>query len=299
MANVNAYNFYDYEDDNYKQVRSNSVRRENREKQRQEYNKSRLRLKNRIKKIIIGFALTALVAAGGKVVYTDYIQPEISGAYVNSSYSAGSESLHDNTHRTQNYEGYWYDTSAIAADIEVGEDIDSYIYGVYSSMSAERFDNMNSFIYYLHNAGLVEESNFQEYCLNRGLKKEVDGQTIADVDAYKSWAKNHIRALNNLNECIESIGAYEDSKDYDSYIYQLYTIAGWNSESKIDVLDLFLESSGTTFDEYLTKRGFTKEENGKIVIDYKAYEKAAENYVNTLENMEKEQDIVDEFRYGK
>lgn len=82
---------------------------------------------------------------------------------------------------------------------------------------------------------------------------------------------------------------YDESYDFDSWVYGTYKNVGWNEESRLDCMDeVFdaLEDRGITaydsFLEYCEAKGVCKEKNGKTVIDTKEYRELVEDYMRSI-----------------
>lgn len=111
--------------------------------------------------------------------------------------TVGYQSVMENTHRTEDNSGYWYDTTAIASDIASSNDYDDNIYGAYykiDSNGANVFGTMNDII-----AKSSDYTDFTDYLRDHGLLKD-DG-TI-DINKYEAQAsmalKEHME--NNTGE---------------------------------------------------------------------------------------------------
>ena len=83
--------------------------------------------------------------------------------------------------------------------------------------------------------------------------------------------------------------SYDDSYDFDSWVYGTYNNVGWNTSSKLDCMDeLFskLCASGVTeyhsFLEYCESKGVCVEKNGKLVVDTSEYRKLVEDYMRSI-----------------
>ena len=109
----------------------------------------------------------------------------------------GYQSVDENTHRTEDNKGYWYDTDSIASDIVSSNDYDDNIYGAYykiDSNGANVFGTMNDII-----AKSSDYTDFKDYLKDHDLLKD-DG-TI-DINKYEAQAsmvlKEHME--NNTGE---------------------------------------------------------------------------------------------------
>ena len=124
---------------------------------------------------------------------------------------------------------------------------------------------------------------------------------------YTIVSKETYRVNNNQNfafDYADIAEAYEEGMDLDSYIYGVYNrIAGSGSgRTVINMNDFFgqLYYRGLTpyhsFEDYCLAHGFSKEKDGKLVIDRSKYEKAAREYLKDLKEIEDIQEDVQEFR---
>ena len=82
---------------------------------------------------------------------------------------------------------------------------------------------------------------------------------------------------------------YDESYDFDSWVYGAYNNVGWNTESKHDCMDeIFdrLEDRGITdydsFLEYCEAKGVCVENDGKLTIDTREFRKLTEDYMRDL-----------------
>ncbi len=82
---------------------------------------------------------------------------------------------------------------------------------------------------------------------------------------------------------------YDESYDFDSWVYGTYKNVGWNQSSKLDCMDeVFdaLEDRGITeydsFLEYCESKGVCVEKKGKMTIDTKEFSKLTEDYMRSL-----------------
>ena len=98
---------------------------------------------------------------------------------------------------------------------------------------------------------------------------------------------------------------YDESYDFDSWVYGTYKSVGWNQQSKLSCMDeVFdaLEDRGITeydsFLDYCDAKGVCVEKNGKVVIDTKEFSKLTEDYMRQLNDgpAEKTDDKTSGFR---
>ncbi len=296
------HNMDDYEMLERRSVNANDAQRIQR---KQEYTKKRRRVKVNIKRAIVSFVLIVALFIGGKITYNQ-LEPYFNGSYVNQSYTVGYDSISSNTHRTSDNQGYWYDVDSIARLYDESEmDFDSFVYGAYNGMNMRTIPNMDDLFWQFRMRGITDYTSFTEYVKGNGYTREVDGQVIADIDSWKDAMKKQIRVGNELNDVYTQVGQYDGSSDIDMYINSVYVAVGWNNESRLlcmDELMADLASEGytpySTFFEYLQSKGFVKEKDGEMVVDESAYQRAYKQYVENLEDIERLQEEVDQFRNG-
>lgn len=84
-------------------------------------------------------------------------------------------------------------------------------------------------------------------------------------------------------------GRYEETMDFDSYVYGTYKNVGWNRESKIDCMNTLFShfhSQGitayTSFKDYCMAKGACVEKDGRMVIDTGLFCNIMEEYMESL-----------------
>jgi len=98
--------------------------------------------------------------------------------------------------------------------------------------------------------------------------------------------------------------AYEEGMDFDSFVYGVYQrIAGSGSgRTMINMDDFFYQmhyrgyTEYSSFEDYCLAKGFSKEKDGRIVVDRGKYERAIRDYLKDLKEIEQKQEEVQEFR---
>ena len=82
---------------------------------------------------------------------------------------------------------------------------------------------------------------------------------------------------------------YDDSYDFDSWVYGVFDNVGWNQESKIECMNEVFEKLAanditvySSFVDYCESKGVCVEKDGKLVVDTKAYREFVENYMRQL-----------------
>ena len=307
------HNMDDYESLERRSVNTNDAQRIQR---KQEYVKKKKRVRVNVKRAVAAFLLIIALFIGGKIAHNQ-LEPYFNGSYVNQSYTVGYDSISSNTHRTSDNQGYWYDVDSIARLYDESEmDFDSFVYGAYNGMNMRTIPNMDDLFWQFRMRGITDYTSFTEYVKGCGYTREVDGQIIADFDAWKAAMKKQIRVGNELNDVYTQVGHYEPNgsidmflmangiPDIDIYIYRVYDAAGWNAESKLLCMDELMEdlynegyTPYRTFLEYCQSKGLVKEKDGEIVVDTSAYEKKLEQIIERLELVHQ---YMDEFReFGK
>ncbi len=293
-----------YEDER-KRLEENSVNQDNVQavQRRMSYAKKSRKKSNHRKKVVVAILLALSLAAGSKYAF-DTMHPYFDGSYVNHSYTVGYDSINSSTHRTSDNTGYWYDVDNIARLYDESDmDFDSYVYGSYCGMDTNRVDNMNDLFWQFKMRGITDYGKFTDYIKGFGCVKTVDGQEIADIDAWKDLMRKNIRVGNELLDIYSKIGTYNGMMDIDIYINRVYNEVGWNHDSKLVCMDELMQdlySAGYTpyysFLDYCDSKGFVKEKDDKKVVDEHAYEKGFEQYAKNLDEMERLQLEIDEFR---
>lgn len=284
-----------------KSINKNSVQAQQR---RQQYVKRKRKgNKKKFTNLVIGFLLVLSLGVGSKLAI-NRLHPYFDGSYINQSYTIGSDSINQNTHRTVNNDGYWYDVDAIARLYdEETMDFDSFVYGTYSGMDTNRVRNMNDLFWQLKMLGVTDYNQFTDYVMGMGCVKVVDGQSIADIDAWSKLMRKHIRVGNELMEAYTEVGRYDGSMDFDIYVHQVYDIVGWNNDARISCMDELMRdlceegyTTHTSFLSYCQSKGFTKVKDGSLVIDESAYQKGFSRYVSNLEEMDRLEEEIRAFR---
>lgn len=272
------------------------------QQRRQVYRKRTKKVRTSMKKVVIGILLVLALAVGAKKVVDNY-KPYFDGSYINQSYSIGHDSIHDNTHRTANNEGYWYDVYSIAGLYNDSLDFDSFVFGAYSGMQTNIIRNMDDLFWQLKMRDLTDYNKFTDYVMGMGCVKVVDGQCIADTAEWKELMRDHIRIGNELGDAYTKFGKYDGSMDLDIYINKVYETVGWSKKSKTSCMDELMQdlyingyTSYPTFLAYCQSKGFVKEKDGVMVVDESAYEKGYKKYLSDLDEYNKLQGEIDQFR---
>jgi len=111
--------------------------------------------------------------------------------------TVGYQSVVENTHRTEDNKGYWYDTTAIASDLASSSNYDDDVYGAYYKVNADGYNVLGTMDDII--AQSSDYPDFTNYLKEHGLVK-ADGSI--DVDKYMAQAsmdlKNHLE--NNTGE---------------------------------------------------------------------------------------------------
>ena len=97
---------------------------------------------------------------------------------------------------------------------------------------------------------------------------------------------------------------FEEGMDFDSYVYGVYQrIAGSGSgRTRVNMDDFFYQmyrrgyTEYSSFEDYCLAHGFSKEKDGKLVVDLGKYESGAREYLRDLKAIEDRQEDVQEFR---
>ena len=284
-----------------KSINRNSAQAQQR---RQQYKKRKAKSKRqRAANLVIGFLLVLSLGVGSKLA-VNQLSPYFDGSYINQSYTIGNESVLPNTHRTSDNEHYWYDVDSIARTYDdASMDFDSFVYGTYTGMDTNIVRNMNDLFWQLKMLGVTDYNQFTDYVMSMGCVKVVDGQSIADIDAWKQLMKRHIRVGNELMEAYTEVGRFDGTRDFDIYVHQVYEIVGWNNDSKLSCMDDLMRdlctdgyTTHTSFFSYCQSKGFIKEKDGTQVIDESAYQKGYRRYVQNLEEVDRLEEEIRQFR---
>ena len=97
-----------------------------------------------------------------------------------------------------------------------------------------------------------------------------------------------------------------NNMDFDSFVYGTFKNIGWNEESTLECMDrLFYQfnlygfTNYDSFVSYCESKGVCEEKDGKVVINVDKYRDAVKNYIQVLNEAEKDEEIVEGFRQGK
>lgn len=194
-----------YNMDDFKYVRNNSVGGDGKIKaiNLNEYTQAVIRT-TRNKFIAVAVAVT-LVATGGGIgisrAVSDLKQSNISKEAV-ASYV---EMVGDNSYRTDDNQGFWYDTDAIADNVVKADDIDVGIYGAYKGMSMNTNANMNKVVSRIGNKedSPIKVTSWEDYLKSKGFTDK-DGNI--STDKYEEAMQQYIVAKLNMDEANKGIG---------------------------------------------------------------------------------------------
>lgn len=187
----------------YERARNNSVG----EDKKVRYVKMRHELYvARLKASFIAGAVIGILVVGGLVYGSSTaINKMQEYGIVNEELSQYSTIVNQNTHRTDDNQHYFYDTSDIASEISdiKEDDIDKAIFGVYSNIGyndENKIEQMNNIMNSV-NFSKQEEAkgfdNFNDYVVSKGF---VDKDGKADYDAYTNAMAKMIVDEHNINE---------------------------------------------------------------------------------------------------
>lgn len=140
--------------------------------------------------------IAGIAVIGGLAAGISYGRSKIEEANL-AKETVGYQSVVENTHRTEDNKGYWYDTQAIASDLASSKDYDDDVYGAYYRVNADGYNvdgTMNDII-----SQSSDYTDFKDYLRSQGLIKE-DG-TI-DVNKYEAQASMSLKehTENNTGE---------------------------------------------------------------------------------------------------
>ncbi len=143
---------------------------------------------------ITGFALSALA---------NNVSDKLSGSqYMHNMGSIVTE----NTHRTSDNSGYWYDTDDIAFSIsESDTDKECLLYAVYTKLDYNRMKHMNDIMARLgsYDSEYEQYKNFEDYIIKRGFVKET-GEL--DIEGYKKYMNEYVCTMSRVEEVKSEIG---------------------------------------------------------------------------------------------
>ena len=194
-----------YNMDDFKYVRNNSVGGDGKIKaiNLNEYTQAVIRT-TRNKFIAVAVAVT-LVATGGGIgisrAVSDLKQSNISKEAV----APYVEMVGDNSYRTDDNKGFWYDTDAIADNVVKADDIDVGIYGAYKGMRMNTNANMNKVVSRIGNKedSPIKVTSWEDYLKSKGFTDK-DGNI--STDKYEEAMQQYIVAKLNMDEANKGIG---------------------------------------------------------------------------------------------
>lgn len=154
--------------------------------------------KNGVKTGIIVGAIAAILVSGYIAVVSNSFSPD----YVNDSYKYGVEAVTLETHRTNDYQNYWYDYSDIAESFDAETmDFDSFVYGAYTKVGwneESRLACMDNLFAYFSRLGITNYLSFSSYCESKGFCKEKGGKLVVDTSAFEKAVEKYMTTLNEL-----------------------------------------------------------------------------------------------------
>lgn len=146
-------------------------------------------------------ATAFIVVVGASIIsMNNVLHPD----YINPSYDYGYQAVSDETHRTSDNQGYWYDYSDIARTYDSETmDFDSFVYGTYKHVGwnqESRYDCMDSLFSHFYRNGYTSCSSFLEYCDSKGACVEKDGRLVIDAKEFSNIMEEYMESLNHVEE---------------------------------------------------------------------------------------------------
>lgn len=212
----------DYRDrDIYESARRKSVS-ESQEQLKIQYNKRDLRGARRegfnkgaaagLKRGFVAGAMVAVLACGGFAMAKNAVVNNFMRDTSNVSFDAGYHAVAEETHRTSDNQGYWYDYYDIARSFDAETmDFDAFVYGNYKQVgwnTESKLDCMDELFYQFNLCGITDCTSFLSYCEGKGVCKEVDGKMQVDTKAYEKAVREYLASLNEARELEENIDSF-------------------------------------------------------------------------------------------
>lgn len=147
-------------------------------------------------KLAIAFAISVLLGAGS----VEAAQAIKDNSIIDSGMQTGIEMVHDNTARTNDGNGYFYNENDIAGDLMQDSDhFDENIYGIYSAIPYNKVVEMNKIMSECNQRDSNYPDDFVDYVksVNPSLIKD-DG--TVDTKSYEQWAQNLVLTQENFEQ---------------------------------------------------------------------------------------------------
>ncbi len=213
--------------ESYNLARAKSVNHSKEQEQSRivQYNKRDLREARRegfavgarkgLKRGFIVGAMVTIIACSGFSMAHNFLSNQFK-SISNSSVVAGATAINNETHRTDDYQNYWYDYGDIASSFD-GEtmDFDSFVYGNYQQIGwnqESRLSCMDDLFYQFSLRGITDCNSFLSYCDSKGLCKEVDGKLQVDTKAYEGAIKDYLLSIKESQELENDIDSFRHGK---------------------------------------------------------------------------------------
>lgn len=166
-----------------------------------------------LKRGFIAGAMIAILACSGISMAKNTFVNNFMRDTSNPSVEAGYHAVIEETHRTNDNQGYWYDYSDIASSFDADTmDFDAFVYGNYKKVGwnqESRLSCMDELFYQFKLCGVTDCSTFLSYCESKGVCKEVDGKLQVDTKAYEEAIREYLVSLNEARDLEESIDNFK------------------------------------------------------------------------------------------
>lgn len=159
--------------------------------------------KNDIKKSLVSIGAVATIAGFGISNLISFVD---SKQTVSKYLFDNRDVVSENTHRTNDNTGIWYDTDDMAFSVsESDSNKEALIYSVYSNMRYDRTKHMNSFMKSLssYDAEYQQFEDFEDYIIKKGFVNE---KGEPDQDSYKKYMDEYIYHIAKIDEAKPEIG---------------------------------------------------------------------------------------------
>lgn len=157
--------------------------------------------KNFFKGLLLATAIATVITTSGFIYGGVKLVDKVNtDSIVYEQTELGRNLVYDNTHRTDDKQGYFYDIYDIAEElVKDNKNFDKNLYGVYSAIGYNRGNKFIKMEEVVSDIGHIVKNNqdlginyykdFTDYCIKKGFVKE-DGSI--DLNAYENAIKEQI-----------------------------------------------------------------------------------------------------------